>query len=291
LLDYYRAPGIFTRVEGFEDEIDALPSDVAAIAGTVQGLLIHEAWAPLYKVALSPERSAEKELHGAVAMLTRATRLDGRPIREARSPEHRVVGVCRHFATLLVAFLRRKGIPARVRGGFADYFEPGKHVEHWVGEYWRADQRRWLLVDAQIDSRQKDLLRPNFDPRDVPRDRFLVAGDAWRTCRSGADPMSFGVGGTPMWGLLEVFGEVFQDLAALQKIELLPWGWYGLATDKGTLDSEADLIDRLADLSSAGDANAMEALAEFVGSDKRLAVPAATLSNIIAADEAIALAS
>ncbi len=296
LLDYYRAPGIFTSVDGFEDDIDALPSDVGAIAGAVQGLLLHEGWAPLYRVTLSPERSAEKELHSAVAMLTRAARLGGRPISEARPPEHRVVGVCRHFATLFVAFARRKGIAARVRAGFADYFEPrktdepAKHGEHWVGEYWRADQRRWVLIDAQIDSLQKNLVRPNFDTQDVPRDRFLVAGAAWRTCRNGADPMSFGVGGTPMWGLVEVFGEVFQDLAALQKIELLPWGWYGLAKDERAMDSEADLVDHLAGLSSAGDAPAMEALGELVGGDRRLAVPTATLKSIIAADEASALA-
>jgi hypothetical protein len=56
------------------------------------------------------------------------------------------------------------------------------------------------LVDAQIDDRQRELFRVTFDRLDVPRDRFLVAGDAWRACRNGADPMTFGVAGTEMWG-------------------------------------------------------------------------------------------
>jgi transglutaminase-like putative cysteine protease len=43
---------------------------------------------------------------------------------------------------LFVALIRRKGVPARARCGFADYFEPGKHLDHWVGEYWNSDEGR-----------------------------------------------------------------------------------------------------------------------------------------------------
>lgn len=286
MLAYYTSPGIFTGIQGFESQIDTIPNDVAAIAGTVQGLLIHEALAPLYQVALPGDRVSEKQLHSAVAMLSCAARLDGLPVSEARVPSHRVVGVCRHFATLFVACMRHKGIPSRVRCGFADYFEPGKHAEHWVGEYWHADQGRWVLVDAQIDDLQRSIFRPTFDTLDVPRDRFLVAGDAWRECRGGgADPMTFGVTGTPMWGLVEVLGEVFQDLAALQKIELLPWGWYGLAADKEGREAETELIDRLALLSSAADQTALEALRTIVESDDRLRVAPETLASIVASDQ------
>jgi hypothetical protein len=290
LLAYYTAPGVFTGVGGFAAQIDAIPDDVASIARAVQGLLIHEALAPAYGVTLAPGRAAEKQLHGAVAMLSCATRLDGRPVSEARAPGDRVAGVCRHFATLFVAVMRHKGVPSRARCGFANYFEPGKHLDHWVGEYWNAEQRRWVLVDAQVDGPQRRVFRPDFDTLDVPRDRFLVAGDAWRACRGGgADPMTFGVGGTEMWGLIEVFGDVFQDLAALQNIELLPWGWYGLARDEGAaIETETELIDRLAQLSSAADAPAIAELRTLVASDARLRVPADTIATINAADTASA---
>ena len=250
-----------------------------------QGLLIHHALAPAYKVVATPERVAERELHGATAMLACATRLDGRPVNEARTPDRRVMGVCRHFATLFVAIARHKRIPSRVRCGFADYFDPAKHGEHWVAEYWRADQQRWVLVDAQVDAVQQRLFGPVFDTLDVPRDRFLVAGDSWRACRNGADPTTFGVAGTPMWGLVEVFGELFQDLAALQKIELLPWGWYGLAKDESAMESELPLLDHLAALSSAADAPAIEELRAVVAGDDRLRVPPETLTALIAADQ------
>jgi hypothetical protein len=283
LLAYYRAPGAFTGAGRFADEIDAGEGDVASIARTIQGLLIHEGLVGAYGVSLAPERAGEKQIHAADALLERAARLDPSPVTAARAPDRRVVCVCRHFATLFVAMMRRRGAPCRARCGFANYFQPGKHVDHWVGEYWNADAGRWMLVDAQIDDMQRALFGVPFDTLDVPRDRFLVAGDAWRACRNGADPMSFGVAGTPMWGLVEVYGDLFQDLAALQNIELLPWGWYGLAKDERGMH-EVALIDALAAISSKADAAALDALRAALAGDDRLRVPQETLDAIAIAE-------
>ena len=129
-----------------------------------------------------------------------------------------------------------------------------------------------MLVDAQIDDRQRELFRLTLDTLDVPRDRFLVAGDAWRVCRNGTDPITFGVAGTEMGGLVEVYGDLFQDLAALQNIELLPWGWYGLATNKSGI-GETALIDRLAGISSSADAQALEELRSVIAKTAGCARP------------------
>lgn len=285
LLAYYATPGVLTYVRGFEAQLGDMADDVASVVRVVQGLLIHEGLTGVYGVTLPTERIVEKQIVGARALLAQAARLDSRPITEARAPERRVVGVCRHFATLFVAIMRSKGVPARARCGFAGYFAAGKHLDHWVGEYWHAAERRWVLVDAQIDEAQRGFFRIDLDTLDVPRDRFLVGGDAWRACRAGADPMSFGVAGTPMWGLVEVYGDLFQDLAALQKIELLPWGWYGLATDESGMQEHA-LIDRLAELSSRADAGAIAALRRAIADDPRLGVPDETVAAALAADQA-----
>ena len=88
----------------------------------------------------------------------------------------------------------RQGVAARARCGFGAYFEKGKFIDHWVTEYWNESQQRWVLVDAQLDQRQRELFGIAFDPLDVPRDQFLVAGDAWQLCRGGkADPGAFGI--------------------------------------------------------------------------------------------------
>ncbi|MFI5014475.1 MAG: hypothetical protein ACHQAY_19250 [Hyphomicrobiales bacterium] len=53
-----------------------------------------------------------------------------------------------------------------------------------------------MLVDAQIDELQRAKLSPDFDLLDVPRDRFLIAGDAWAQRRADeADPAAFGIFG------------------------------------------------------------------------------------------------
>jgi hypothetical protein len=285
LLAHYTAPGLFTSLGEFADEVDALPTDVGAIAQFVQGLVIHEALAPFYGVTLAADRREEKQLHGAAAMLACSRRLGDGPLTDGRAPDRRVVGVCRHFATLFVACARRKGIPARARCGFANYFKPGKNLDHWVGEYWNAGERRWVLVDAQVDEPQAKFYRPSFDLLDVPRDRFRVAGDAWVACRTGgADPMTFGVDGTENWGLIEVLGDLLLDLAALQNVELLPWGWYGLSEDHAAVETETELIDRLARLSSSADAEAIEELRRVVASDARLAVPVERVEAIVASE-------
>lgn len=61
--------------------------------------------------------------------------LDPAPLSVAREPEKRVIGTCRQFAVRSCALLRYRGIPARVRCGFATYFQSGKGLDHWSTEY------------------------------------------------------------------------------------------------------------------------------------------------------------
>ena len=98
-----------------------------------------------------------------------------------------------------------------------------------------------------------------------------------------ADPKTFGVAGTDLWGLA-VFGDVWQDLASLQKIELLPWGWYGLATADGAAERHADFVDRMARISSRADARAIDELVRLAADDVRLVVPQTMLDAIEAAE-------
>ena len=99
-------------------------------------------------------------------------------------------------------------------------------IDHWVTEYWNESAQRWVLVDAQLDQRQRELFGIAFDPLDVPRDQFLVAGDAWQLCRGGkADPGAFGI--LDMHGLWFIAGNVIRDVAALNNHEMLPWDVLG----------------------------------------------------------------
>ena len=73
------------------------------------------------------------------------------------------------FALMLVTLLRAKGVPARSRCGFAAYFNPPNFEDHWVCEYWDAQERRWRLADPQIDDVWRGRLNIGFDTLDLPR--------------------------------------------------------------------------------------------------------------------------
>jgi hypothetical protein len=276
-VDGFRSPIDMSDAGAKGALLDGLPRDVGSLAEVVQGLLIHEHIAPAYGVTLSAEQHAQAHMRGVERMLDCIARQDSRPLPQARPPAERVVGVCRHFTLLHVAMLRRQGMAARARCGFGAYFEKAKFIDHWVTEYWNEAQQRWVLVDAQLDQRQRELFGIAFDPLDVPREQFLVAGDAWQLCRSGkADPGAFGI--LDMHGLWFIAGNVIRDVAALNNHEMLPWDVWGAMSQN---DAELDLpfIDQLAALSRAPDRHFGDLRAAY--KDKRVAVPGTVFNAVL----------
>lgn len=252
---------------------DDLPTGVAALCDVVQGLMVHVFWADQYGLTLSPERQAEVQLRYVSTQLARILELDPRPLTAARPVDNKLVGNCRDHSTLLASMLRHQGVPARARCGFGAYFTPGHFEDHWVCEYWNAEQKRWVLVDAQLDALQREKLGIAFDPLDVPRDAFIVGGEAWRMCRSGEDdPNAFGI--FDMKGLWFVRGDFVRDVASLNKVETLPWDGWGLADarDQDLTPDDLAFLDRVAVLAS-GAVPEYDALQSLYESDARLRVP------------------
>jgi hypothetical protein len=277
ILDTYRTPVAMSDAGRQARLFDGLPHDVGRLAAVVQGLMVHEHIAPAYGLTLSPEQHAQAHLRPVEKILEAIAAQDKKPLPVARPAGERVVGVCRHFTLLHVAMLRAQGVAARARCGFGAYFEKGKFVDHWVTEYWNEAQKRWVLVDSQLDTRQRELFKVTFDPLDVPRDRFVVAGDAWKLCRGGkADPASFGI--LDMHGRWFIAGNVIRDVAALNNHEMLPWDIWGAMARN---DAELDLpfFDRLAELSHAPDAYADALRAAY--QDKRIAVPGTVFNAVL----------
>src|SRR5262245_1643386 len=281
VLAFYRQMVWMTDPGERAAELAALPSEPAELARRLQGVLLHEHWAPAYGQNLAPARRAESQLRSVAQMLERLGTLDARP------PERRLVGVCRHFTVLGVAALRARGVPARARCGFGAYFNQGRFEDHWVVEYWGADAGRWVMVDTQIDALQANVLKPDFDLDDVPRDRFVIAGDAWADCRAGrANPKTFGI--FDMRGLWFIAGNVIRDFAALNNAEMLPWDAWG-AMDRPDEKPSAEhlaFLDRVAALTRAPDANFAELRALYEG-DARLRVPEKVRNVLTQRDEAV----
>lgn len=283
VLDYYLEQGPLAR--GAAAELPRVQS-VGEAAGLLHNLILHEHMASGYGVALTEGRRAEVHTRELSGMLAAASALRPGPLTEERPPECRWIGNCRHFSLVAVAMLRRAGIPARARCGFAMYFDHGKGVDHWVAEYWDAARAIWVLADAQIDDMQKRWFQPDFDVLDVPRDRFLVAGEAWRLCREGkADPQKFGI--MQEAGLWFIAGNVIRDAAALNGFEMLPWDtWGAMPEPTDTWTDEEPFFDRLADLTSDPDRN-FEELQRVYQSDERVRVPGRVLNVLLQREEPV----
>jgi hypothetical protein len=261
----------------------ALPPDPAAIVRAVQGLMIYEhVAAEFYGISLDQARRGESHVRSVEAIIDRILEIEGRPLTETRAPGERFVGICRSFTLLAVGLMRAKGIPARARCGFGAYFNPGKFEDHWVCEYWSAAEHRWALADPQFDAIWIERFGLDHDPMDVPRDRFLTGGAAWRMCREGwADPDKFGIEFSQLRGLWFVAGDLIRDVAALCGMEMLAWDVWGMQPQPGWQPTPEELafLDELARLTADPDAHLVELL-ELYRRDLRVKVPDTVLNAL-----------
>ena len=265
---------------------EPLPRSVAELRAVGHGLLIHEHIASAYGVELSDEDRASVHERRLERLLGRITAADPRPLDAPRAPAARTAGNCRHFTVLMAALLRAKGMAARGRCGFGAYFGTDGYEDHWVAEYWNAGQERWVLVDAQIDDVQSQMFPIGFDVTDVPRDQFLVAGDAWALCRAGeADPTRFGLSFLEEGGYWWIAGNMMRDAAALANVELLPWDVWGAMPGPQDEIDEA-FFDHLATLTRSPDEHLAE-IQRLCREDPRLRVPAKVRNDVRGTDEPI----
>ncbi|MCU1372146.1 MAG: transglutaminase [Ilumatobacteraceae bacterium] len=266
----FAVPGPFTALTGATAvAVAELAEDPVVLCRVAQGLLVDPD--DPSGDSLAPDRLAERNVRSAQDLLERVLHRDPTPLDQPRRPEQRVAGTCRHFAVLTTALLRAHGVPARARCGFASYFVPERWVDHWITERWCDAERRWVRVDPEAI----DLgLVP--DPFDLAPTHFQSGSEAWLAVRTGrTDARAYGVAGTDNWGPGEIRGNALRDLAALQRIEVLPWDeWDPMAASyAGTAGAAFDAeIDALALATAAGD-DAL--LAEFA---HRYPVPSAILA-------------
>ncbi len=252
---YYANPGIMTEPGKYGSLLRELPAEIPALVNTLQGLALHVFWAERYGVHLPEERQAEVQIRPVREKLARLFELDSRPLTEARPPELRLACNCRDFSLLMVTILKAQGIPARARCGFGTYFIPDHYEDHWITEYWNAEKGRWVQMDAQLDALMRDALNISFDPLDMPSGQFVLAGEAWQMCCQGAaNPEDFGIFEWKGWDFIK--GNLLRDLLAMNKLEVLPWDFWGLvqlAVADFTAEQK-DLLDRAAKMTTTGDA-------------------------------------
>jgi excinuclease ABC subunit A len=239
-LEYYKGHSDITNPGRYADMYDTLPETIAELCQVVQGLLLHEFHTNRYGVNLPEHRKKESRLREVEKIIQRAMELAEKPLIQPREPEDRVISNCRDYAVLMCSFLRGKGIPARVRVGFAIYFDSYLHQGHWICEYWDQEKSKWVQVDAQLDDIQKRYYEVDFDTLNVPAGKFLYAGEEFRIEDKNSDDFDF------------VKRTLIQDLAALNKIEAELWDKASFMDIDESKNSEtSNLLRRIVEITTS----------------------------------------
>ncbi len=254
--DFYTSQSNFSSPKELESLYSGLPDDMVSLTKVIQGLIVHQhETEKFYGFKLPKGREIEPNTRYILDVLEKIIKMDARPLTETRDPQKRFIGLCRDFALLLCSILRHKGIPARIRCGFANYFDSINHVDHWLCEYWNEKEKRWVLVDAETDEMERKhyKLTEAFNNLDVTHDQFWFSSTAWKSLRRGEDENKFGVPGVGVFGAWFVRANLFRDLAALNKIELCPWDYTEHSEKQGdTLkempNNELAKLDELAEI-------------------------------------------
>jgi hypothetical protein len=246
----WRSQSAVTQIGRSPMTMDDLPSDLGELRAVSQQLVAHYMGSSDGTTGpIAGERLKEVDTRYADAMVARLADMGPPTLARERSAGERIVGCCRDFAVLFVAMARHKGFPARVRIGYATYFQPGWYLDHAIAEVWDSGAERWRLLEPEISA----TFVPTggaFDPLDVPPDRFVTGPRAWLAARSGQlDPERFvaapdvPVPYTRSW--LSLRHHVVQDLAALNKAEMLVWDQWGILDEDDPL-RHAAMLDQLA---------------------------------------------
>jgi hypothetical protein len=242
-LEFYASHSRFTDPGRFATLLETLPVSVPALCQALQGIVVHYVGSGM---TFTPERLEQIDSRRVENILSRLEAEADTPLNVPRAPQSCFVGCCRDFATLFVAAMRQRDVPARTRIGFAPYLRPDFNHDHVVAEYWNGS--RWVMVDPQIQPGYTP-----FDIQDMPVGAFVTASSAWRSWRRGElNADLYGVAPhLPYRGAWFIRNYVILELAALNKHETLLWDEWGAMSEELTGDLE--LIDRAADVLLRGD--------------------------------------
>jgi hypothetical protein len=281
--DFYRTQSPMSDPGQYKSLYDVLPDDLYSLRNVIQGIYLHYRAGPQMGFPISQERIVQADNRRMEAILASVVAQDDQPLTVERPPDKRAVGCCRDASLLLTSFLRHKGIPARIRYGFARYikFAPGFAVDHVITEYW--DEGRWKMADMDLSEGAAGYFGCDFDMFDIPRDQFLVSGQVWQAVRSGAaDANNYGVHpdvpDPDLRGNAFIWGSLSKDVAFLNKEEYLLWDIWGMLEDEGFPNaSHMDLLNQAADLSAqAHDDSHFEAI-RALGQRVEFAIPDSVL--------------
>lgn len=233
---YYSSQSIYSQPGPYRETLMRCGDEPELIARWIGSFMQHPRGAESEERGFTPQQAADLELRSVAEILSVAVECN---LLEGDATRPKVGGVCRDFALLAVGRFRERGTPARLRVGFADYLVPEHWEDHWLCEWF--DGKRWKRFDVELAA----VGVTSFDTLDVPRERFVTASEAWFRIKDAPEIASrFGVSSLDLGGEWFVAGSVFREMAALRKLELKPWDYWGLSVELSRISATWSQQDR-----------------------------------------------
>ena len=229
MLKFYLKTSMYTNYEPYKEYYKSLPDDMEELTDLILSQTIHRTeLRRSRKEQLEQGRSHDHVseeypwwkyishddiLLTAPAITAELFRQDERGFTKNREIRHKVVITCRYVAILIASILKAKGIPCRVRSGFASYFtNDNRCFDHWIIEYYHKKEKRWIICDPNPASGK--------DHIDMPQKKFCWIAEVWLNVRSGKDDINKYIHGSSFQGLNMLAYTLFFDFHALMGDEI-----------------------------------------------------------------------
>lgn len=208
VLEFYKQYSTYTDPGEYAHLYENLPDSLQELCRLIKSQIIHPAELSGYNELISNERFNEYIKYPTVkSILESLLSYDSSGLVSDRKPENRLVLICQQNAILLASILKYRGIPARVRYGFAPYLIPGFHTTHVICEVWNEKESRWMLVD------------PTTNMIDFRREEFDFSNDVWlKMQRKKIDSGLYGMAGV-YTGLSMITTALCYDMASVLRSE------------------------------------------------------------------------
>jgi formylglycine-generating enzyme len=267
VLDFYKQYSSFTDPGEYAYLYKNLPDSLPELCSLIKSQFIHPyEELPKYREQFPKERWDETLKYPTVkSILKGLLSYDFRGLVKDRKPENRLVLACRENAILLASILKYRGIPARVRGGYATYLIPDFHTNHAICEVWNENDKRWMLVD------------PSTGMIDFSRDKFDFSNDAWlKMQKKEIDPNLFGMPGQHT-GVLSIIAIVCTDLAFILGTEYTIYQYapildYAFKNNNQLTAEQIEILNRISELMKSLDAKSLSKLQEIYNNTPQIQI-------------------
>jgi len=258
VLNFYRQYSPFTDPGEYEYLYENLPDSLPELCSLIKSQYLNYGWElDMYRDQIPKERWNESLKYPTVkSALKGLIFYDSRGLVKDREPEDRLMLICRDNATLLASILKYRGIPARVRYGYAPYLIPGFHAGHVIVEVWNEDEKRWMLVD------------PSADMIDFSYDNFEFSNEVWlKLQKKEIDPKLYGVPGIAT-GLLPIAAKLINDMASVLGTEYTSYQYppmvdYAFEHDNHLSTEHIETLNTISGLMKSIDADNLTKLQEI----------------------------